>query len=182
VPLLDRLAEAYPAATIALVGPDALTHDEAYRRLRARPNVRWLGRQPLAALPRFLKTFDAALLPYSLGGHTHAIYPLKLHEYLAAGRAVVATDMPELGPFAGHVRIARDAAHFVTLAAEAAADNTPARQAERSDLARHHTWEQRVALVHQALDLALAGRSQRAAPTPQRQPLPPPLGGPQVRA
>jgi glycosyltransferase involved in cell wall biosynthesis len=156
---------------MVLVGPDALPQGPDHAALKAQPNVHFAGRQPLSALPRYLKAFDVALLPYNLGGHTHSIYPLKLHEYLAAGRSVLATALPELRPFADAIRIAADAAEFIRLVPEALADNEPARQAERSALARGHTWEQRVSSVHQALDARLATRDRRA--TPSRDPLEP---------
>jgi hypothetical protein len=169
--LLARLAAAYPSYSMVLVGPDALPQGPDHAALKAQPNVHFAGRQPLSALPRYLKAFDVALLPYNLGGHTHSIYPLKLHEYLAAGRSVLATALPELRPFADAIRIAADAAEFIRLVPEALADNEPARQAERSALARGHTWEQRVSSVHQALDARLATRDRRA--TPSRDPLEP---------
>jgi hypothetical protein len=152
VTLLARVAETYPEYQLVLVGPDALERDEAYARLCARPNVHFTGGRPLDALPSYLKGFDVALLPYRMDSHAYAIYPLKLHEYLAAGCSVLATSMPELQPFADHVRIARDADEFLALLPQALADNGPSRRAQRSDLARLHTWDSRVALVHQALD------------------------------
>ncbi len=160
VPLLADLARAYPDYSLVLVGPDALERSAAYSALHAQPNVIFTGQKELAELPAYLAAFDVALLPYNTrSGHAHAIYPLKLHEYLAAGRSVLAADMPELRPFAGAVRLARDPADFIRQVPAAAADNSPARQQARSNLARQHTWEQRVATVHQALDQALAQRA-----------------------
>jgi glycosyltransferase involved in cell wall biosynthesis len=159
VPLLLRLAEAYPDYALALVGPDALEKSEAYHALRGRPNVRFLGRRPLDALPSFLKAFDVALLPYDLkNSHAQSIYPLKLHEYLAAGCSVLATDMPELRPFSPVIRLARDEADFVGLVPSALADNAPERKQARTNVARQHTWEQRVATIHRVLDQTLAQR------------------------
>ena len=163
VPLLNRVAAAYPQYALALVGPDALEKDAAYHELRAHSNVHFFGRQPLDALPGFLKAFAVALLPYNIkSGHTHAIYPLKLHEYLAAGCSVLATDMPELKPFAPVIRIARDEAHFAELVPQALADNSPERKQARTNVARQHTWEQRVATIHRVLDQALAQRQSTA--------------------
>ena len=167
VPLLDRLAEAFPNYALVLVGPDALEKTAAYHALRARPNVLFVGQQPLEALPRYLKLFDVALLPYNVkSGHTHAIYPLKLHEYLAAGCSVLATNMAELQPFAPVIRIAREEAEFIALAPAALADNAPERRQARTNVARAHTWEQRVATIHRVLDQALARR--QAAPALNR--------------
>lgn len=161
--LLNRLAAAHPDYAVVLVGPDALEQNTAYQALRARPNVHFIGRQPLDALPGFLKAFDVALLPYDLQrGHAHAIYPLKLHEYLAAGCSVLATDMPELRPFAPVIRLARNADHFVELVPHALADNAPERKQARTNVARQHTWEQRVAVIHRVLDQSLARRQAAA--------------------
>jgi hypothetical protein len=126
--------------------------------------VVFTGKQPLEALPGFLKAFDVALLPYDLKrGHTHAIYPLKLHEYLAAGCSVLAADMPELKPFAPVIRIARDEAEFVRLVPAALADNAPERRQARTNVAKQHTWEQRVSTIHRVLDQALAARQAGAS-------------------
>jgi glycosyltransferase involved in cell wall biosynthesis len=163
VDLLLRLAQRYAGWTLALVGPDALPRSASYQALRAQPNVLFAGRRPLEELPRWLKAFDIALLPYDLSSHAQSIYPLKLHEYLAAGRSVLATAMPELRPFAGTIRLAPDAEAFLEQAPAAAADNAPEHQQARSTLARAHTWEQRLTLVHQALDEALA-RKQGGSP------------------
>jgi glycosyltransferase involved in cell wall biosynthesis len=165
VPLLDRVAAAYPNCALVLVGPDALEKTAAYQALRARPNVLFVGRQPLETLPSYLKAFNVALLPYNVkSGHTHAIYPLKLHEYLAAGCSVLAADMPELKPFAPVIRIARDDDEFVQLVPQALADNAPERKQARTNVARQHTWEQRVGTIHRVLDQALAQRQAGARP------------------
>ncbi len=175
VPLLNRLAGAYPNYALVLVGPDALEKNEAYHELRARPNVLFAGRQPLEALPSYLKLFDVALLPYNVkGGHTHAIYPLKLHEYLAAGCSVLASDMAELKPFAPVIRIARDEEDFVGLVPAALHDNAPARRQARTNVAKQNTWEQRVATIQRVLDQTLAQRhsgARSAAPVNAAQPL-----------
>ena len=159
VSLLRRIAETYPDYALVLVGPDALEKNADYHALRARPNVLFAGRQPLESLPSFLKLFDVALLPYNVKrGHTHAIYPLKLHEYLAAGCSVLAADMSELKPFAPVIRIAPDPDAFVQLVPAALADNAPDRRQARTNVARQHTWEQRVATIHRVLDQTLAQR------------------------
>lgn len=170
VPLLNRLAATYPDYVLALVGPDALARDAAYQELRSRPNVLFAGRQPLEALPGYLKMFDVALLPYNVkSGHTHAIYPLKLHEYLAAGCSVLATDMPELRPFAPVIRIAPNDEAFINLVPAALRDNAPERRQARTNVAKQHTWEQRVSTIHRVLDQALAKRQGDARLSPARQ-------------
>lgn len=47
------------------------------------------------------------MMPYEVNDYTNCIYPLKLHEYLATGRPVVATPIDMVEPFADAVRVAR---------------------------------------------------------------------------
>ncbi len=145
--LLCRIAEAYPHGSLVLVGPDQLRASPDVERLRAVPNVVFLGRRDHAALPAYLRVFDVALMPYSLIGHVWSAYPAKLHEYLAAGRAVVATDLPELRPYENVVRLARDGADFIQMIGEALDDCSREAVDARIAVASHHGWDQRVAEI-----------------------------------
>ena len=60
---------------------------------------------------------------------------------------------------------------------DALADNAPARRVERTSMARHHTWEQRVAVVQQALERHLVKREAFRAAHGAGQPAVPPRMG-----
>lgn len=147
VELLLRVADAYPHCSLALVGPDCLGNDALAEQLRSRPNVFWLGAQDLSRLPAYLKAFDVALIPYRIGGHTLTVYPLKLHEYLAAGRAVVATALPELRPFADMVHVAETHEQFIQQIGVALHQHDPAQIAARVAVAQENTWDRRVETI-----------------------------------
>lgn len=147
VTLLRRIAEAYPHCSLVLVGPDRLPAGADLDALRRQPNVVFLGRKDHSAVPAYLSVFDVALMPYSLSGHVLSAYPAKLHEYLAAGRAVVATALPELRPFAKVVWLAQSHDEFVQQVGQALA-GSPAEAIEaRLAVARQNTWDQRVAEI-----------------------------------
>lgn len=62
-------------------------------------NIQFTGFMPNAKVPGYLKAADCLLLPYRIDmKHTvmdiHTTSPLKLFEYMAAGRPIVATDIP----------------------------------------------------------------------------------------
>lgn len=158
--LLLAVAEACPTCSLALVGPDDIPECAGARRLRAQPNVHFLGRKAQADLPAYLKAMDVALIPYVLEGYTLTAYPLKLHEYLAAGRAIVATALPELRSFCHVVRMAETRAEFVCQVRAALQENGPPAIAARIAVARENTWDRRVADVCSILDERLLdGRS-----------------------
>lgn len=99
--LLCALADAFPEATLVLIGK-AQTD---VSRLRSRPNIRLLGQKPYAELPAYAAHFDVALIPFVQNELTLAVNPIKLREYLSAGLPVVATALPEIRLFAGNPRV-----------------------------------------------------------------------------
>ena len=90
-------------------------------------------------------------MPYSLSGHVLSAYPAKLHEYLAAGRAVVATALPELRPYESVVRLAQTSDDFVQMIGQALADRSAEAINARVAVARDNTWDQRVAEIGRIL-------------------------------
>jgi teichuronic acid biosynthesis glycosyltransferase TuaH len=81
--------------SLLLVGPRQSTLDAAQlERLLAYPNVCWTGPQPFERLPSYLRLIHVGLTPYADTPFNQTSFPLKTLEYLAAGRSVVATDLP----------------------------------------------------------------------------------------
>jgi glycosyltransferase involved in cell wall biosynthesis len=160
--LLLRVGKAYPRCSLVFIGPDDLPNTRTVQALRALPNAFFLGWKPPSELPNYLQVFDAALIPYQLVGHVLSGYPTKLHEYLAAGRAVVATAMPELRPYSHVLRIGETADDFVRYVGEAIQDHSPSAIEARLAVARENTWDRRVAEIYRVLDplLAEADRAQ----------------------
>ena len=54
------------------------------------PNVQFLGERPYAELPDLLRDFDVALIPFKIVELTRCTNPVKLYEYMSAGKPVVA--------------------------------------------------------------------------------------------
>ena len=154
--LLLKIALGYPQCSLVLVGPDELPESAAARALHEAPNVHFLGRKPREGLPNYLRGFDVALMPWSLDSHVKYAYPLKLHEYLAAGKAAVSVALPEVKPFAHVVRIADTHADFVRLVGEALTDDCPEAVQARVQVARENTWDDRIRQIYSLLEPLLA--------------------------
>ena len=74
---------------LALVGPDALA-DPDTRRLRE-AGVLLLGAKPHDQVPGYLQHADVLVVPHLVTPFTDSLDPIKLYEYQAVGRPVVAT-------------------------------------------------------------------------------------------
>ncbi len=163
VELLCHVANAFPDRSLVLVGPDELPDTASRRQLQARPNVFFLGKKKHYELPHYLRAFDVALMPYLLDkGHVRSAYPLKLHEYLAAGRAIVAVALPELQAYSHVVRIAQTTEEFIGHVSEAQHDYTLEAIQARIAVARENTWDHRVAEIYRILQHHLSMTTREA--------------------
>lgn len=68
-------------------------------KIKSLPNVTFLGQKDPKELPRYVNEFDIALIPYRITEYTKNVYPTKLNEYLALGKRVISTDLPEVRKF-----------------------------------------------------------------------------------
>jgi glycosyltransferase involved in cell wall biosynthesis len=140
VPLLSATARALPSASIVLVGP--IMRDIA--ELRSEPNIHVLGARSASELTNFIGSFDVGLIPYVLTPYTETVRPTKLFEYLAMGKPVVTTPLPEvvrLGLPMFAARVAKDASGFVQAIQMLIAEDRVGAAADRRDLARSEDWE-----------------------------------------
>jgi glycosyltransferase involved in cell wall biosynthesis len=152
--LLAGIARARPHWTLVLVGP-AAGADLAV--LAGLPNVYLLGWRPYAALPAYLRHAAVCLLPFVTSDLTRAVDPVKLYEYLAAGKPVVATPLPELAKCGDLVDVVTTPAEAVAaVERHLAAPESEARVAARLAFAAQHTWQERAVTVRDALVAALA--------------------------
>ncbi|MGZ8698055.1 MAG: glycosyltransferase, partial [Gaiellaceae bacterium] len=126
-----------------LVGPERPDSRGELARLCALPNVRWVGPKPYQELPRYVAAFDVGLIPYVQNRYTQSCFPLKVYEYLAAGKPVVASGLPELAEMEPDVVLAGDVAEFVAAVDEAAGASENGAPARRMALAAQNTWETR---------------------------------------
>jgi glycosyltransferase involved in cell wall biosynthesis len=82
-----------PRATFVLVGAqpaNGLASKESTRGLLQAGALRIIERQPRSEIGAFLRMADVLVSPRAYGGNL----PLKVFDYLAAGRPIVATDIP----------------------------------------------------------------------------------------
>jgi O-antigen biosynthesis protein len=149
VDLIRDIARAHPECLVLMVGNDTVG---ATKRWADLPNVVWTGEKPYAQLPYYLHAFDVALLPFKVSDLTLATNPVKVYEYLAAGKPVVAVDLPEMAQFGDLVHSASTPILFMEYISQALLQaDTPAAVQERQAFAHQQTWAQRAAVLQEAV-------------------------------
>lgn len=143
--LIEGLATHNPSWNLVFVG-DRENHPElepTLDRLARFPNIHFLGVRPYVEVPAYVQHFDVCLMPYARMGHNNYIYPLKLHEYLAAGRPIVASPIATLESFGGAIRLESDLDGWTRAIADALAPEalSPAAIEGRRAVARQHDWD-----------------------------------------
>jgi glycosyltransferase involved in cell wall biosynthesis len=138
--LLAATAAALPTATFAVLGPVV---DRGTGEFDHIPNLRFFGAVPYDALPGHVAHFDVCILPYVLDETTRSINPLKLKEYLASGKPVVATPLPEAVRL-GEYLILADSDRFPEQVRRAAATPRPSSPALAGFL-KEESWDGKAA-------------------------------------
>jgi hypothetical protein len=87
-----------------------------------------------------------------------------VHEYLAAGKSVVATAMPELLPYSHVLHIADDDEDFISKVGQAIKNNTSDAIESRVAVARENTWDRRVEDMYQVLESFLLKSTPKKTP------------------
>lgn len=154
LPLLRAIAEAKPEWSLVLVGPVRDSHEdirEDVAALKALPNVHFLGGKAASELPHYVNGFDVALMPYRKTPYTHYIYPMKMHEYFACGKPVVATELENLMEFSGVLEFAEGEGGWIQ-AIDRALSEGQAGAVKRIEVAAANSWSERVSVVSTAFD------------------------------
>ena len=150
LPLLEKLADARPDATLVLIGPKGPSI--SLDTLCARKNVRWLGPKKQTELPAYISRFDVCLNPFADSALTAEVSPLKFYEYLATGKPIVSTPNPaQVREFADVSFIARNHAEFIDLCGRALAPRDSATVAAQLARADACSWDRRIARMREIL-------------------------------
>jgi glycosyltransferase involved in cell wall biosynthesis len=101
--LFLALAEKFPRASFVWVGGRPADVETWKQRAGSLANVIFTGFMPNERIPLYQSAADVLLMPYqrtvatSSGGNTAQICsPMKMFEYMAAGRAILTSDLPVL--------------------------------------------------------------------------------------
>lgn len=115
-------------------------------------NIHLLGPRAYVDLPNYLKSFDVVTLPCPINNYTKAMFPMKFFEYLAAGKDIVATDLPALRDFSNLYYRCESIEQFENSILEILEGKSKVDAREREAVAKEYTYEARTKKMLQVID------------------------------
>lgn len=139
---IEAIAQHNPSWRVVLVGD---VSDASVRaRLTRLPNVELVGEVPYGRLTSYLRGFTVCVIPFRLTPLTEATNPVKLFEYLAAGRPCISSPLPDVVSLAeqhpGAVQVVASASEWPAAVEQALAADTTELRRYRSAIGRENEW------------------------------------------
>jgi len=117
------------------------------------PNVHFLPPVSYQELPHYAAGFDVCVLPWNTEvPFTSYGSAIKVREYLASGKPVVISPLPEYESMSNVLRIGRSRGQFIELVHDALRENDPAQVKARQDAVKDGTWDARAEWVSKLID------------------------------
>lgn len=150
---------------IVLVGPedDLFSNSELHNM----DNVHFLGFKDMSTLPDYMNSFDVCINPQGLNPVTIGNYPLKIDEYLAMKKPVVATRTLAMKFFEAHCYLAEDGIDYIIKIEEALKYHNEEKAEAGAAFANSHTWENNVKEIYKAINLTYQKRKGIASEQPR---------------
>lgn len=149
--LLYDIARQLSDYSFVFVGPE----DEHFKKhpLHKLQNVFFTGRKEVEELPQYIQHFDICINPQILNPITDGNYPLKIDEYLAMGKPIVATSTHTMrSVFAKHIHLAVSAEEWMMALKTAASEAGNQKLADdRIAFAHTHSWGHSVQTIYNAI-------------------------------
>ncbi len=120
-------------------------------RLKGLPNTVFLGPKPHSKLVEYSQHWNVSLLPFHLSKQIHSCNPLKLKEYLAAGKPVISTDFVAARAYGSYIDIVASAEEF-SVALRRSAQKNESEQLARQSAVQLDAWTRKADTIGQWID------------------------------
>lgn len=146
--LIAFLARERPEISIVLIGP-VNTDISIIKNLN---NVFIIGKRHYEVLPNYIKSFDVCIIPFLINELTENADPIKLYEYMATGKTIVSTDLPEAKKFSC-IKIAKNYNEFVEYITESIQiQRNNGEVKNQIDLAKKNSWDKKVKKIEKVIN------------------------------
>lgn len=110
IELLEYIIEENQNKNFVFIGP--VLSPSYFNSIKEFKNVFFLGSKHHSQIVDYIYGFDVCIIPHKVNEFTKSMNPLKLYEYLAAGKQVITTPVPPSDDFEKVIYIAKDKEEF----------------------------------------------------------------------
>lgn len=120
-------------------------------------NVYYLNNKPYDKLINYLQYFDICFIPFKVSNMIRGCNPIKMYEYLSAGKIIIATDFDEakLCQYVYTIN-SNDVIHFRNLLNDLLAKDNEEEKLKRMEFAKNNSWEERAQMVDNIIKKLIA--------------------------
>lgn len=111
--LVEECLKEFPKEKFVFLGPVYSQNDVVNKLQSQYSNIEFTGDIHYSKLPDAMKEFDITIIPHKVDQFTESMNPLKLYEYLAAGKPVVTTGVAGTSAISSYVYISEEKTMFV---------------------------------------------------------------------
>lgn len=143
--IIDFVAEQRKDLDFVFVGPVQTNV------LPNRPNIHFLGKKNYTTMPDYINFFDVCTIPLKRNKFADTINPVKIYEYFALGKPVVATKTQEISYFSDLLYMAENKNDFLCQLEMALSEQDSQIQRERKTVAKSNDWSIKAESIKKAL-------------------------------
>jgi len=148
--LIKHLAQNNSDKSFVLVGPVWNEQDQAKQALENLDNVYFLGYKSYKEAPMYIQQFDLGIIPHRSVDFSVSTNPMKMYEYLACGKPVVATENAGTDNVMDMIAVAKDNDGFNKQLNQLLDSDSPEKQQARQEFVKKYSW---LSTVNKMLDL-----------------------------
>lgn len=150
--LICDIAKNKPDWQWVFIGPIEFSADKNLLNILMKlKNMHFLGEKRHSEIADYLNHFDVLTIPFVIDEFTKNMNPLKLYQYLASGRPIVSTNLPEVAEFnrlyPNLINVPSSNSEFTKMIEEALKETDSYLIKQRMDIARNNTWDKRAQLI-----------------------------------
>lgn len=142
VEIIKEIVEKIPKASVVLVGP--IWYAKLKSELSSIKNVYCLGAKSYQEAPMYIQQFDVGIIPNHFDDFEKTTDPMKIYNYLACGKPVVASYLPANESLHPYIKVGSDPASFAEAIIQVYADNDKEQYLERLSFAKEQSWNNRL--------------------------------------
>ena len=150
--LLYQIISQRPDYSFVFTGPE----DDGFRqhRIHSLKNAYFTGQKKVDELPAYITAYDVCINPQMVNDITNGNYPLKIDEYLAMGKPIVATSTHTMRDiFAAHTYLPANKDEYLQALDKALKEiNDPIKKEERICFAETHSWGHSVQKIYNIIE------------------------------